>query len=293
MGDPFMNNLSVEEDDALLVGEALEGRRKSLERLLQRHQSFIYNIVWKMVLNPVDAEDITQDIFIKVITGLSGFKGKSRFRTWLYRIVVNHLLNLKRVRIEGIITTFGDYGNDLDGIPDTDFPADGEPTPEDLMIVEDAKVGCTAGMLICLSREQRMVFILGEIFEVDHNMGSEILNISRDNFRQRLTRARKDLYSFMKEKCGLVDKSNPCRCRKKTRAFIEAGWVDPDNLQFNSNYIKKVYEAAGQGCNKASAVIDKQYAEIYRSHPFKEHDFVKQRLSGILTNKEVRRIYDL
>ncbi len=288
-----MNNSSQEVDDTTLVSEALEGNRKSLEQLLQKHQSFVYNIAWKMVLNPADAEDITQDIFIKVITGLSGFKGQSQFSTWLYRIAANHLLNLKRVKMENLITTFGDYGDVLDKIPDTDFPAKGVPTPEDLMIIEDAKVGCTAGMLICLDREQRIIFILGEIFEVDHNMGSEILNISKDNFRQKLTRARKDLYTFMREKCGLVNKNNPCRCRKKTRAFIEAGWVDPDNLQFNSHYIKRIYEVAGGGCNEASTLIESQYTEIYRSHPFQEHDFVKQKLSEILMNKEVRKTYNL
>ncbi len=289
----LLNNTTIKSDDAALVSEALEGNRKSLEELLRRHQSFIYNIVWKTVLNPVDAEDVTQDIFIKVITGLSGFKGKSQFRTWLYRIVVNHLLNLKRVKIEGLITSFSDYGDDLDRIPDSDYPRSGDPTPEDLMIIEDAKVGCTAAMLICLDREQRIVFILGEILEVDHNLGSEILNISKDNFRQKLTRARKDLYTFMREKCGLVNKSNPCRCRKKTRAFIEAGWVDPDNLQFNSNYIKRVYEVVGKRQGKDCDVLDVDYEEIYKSHPFKEHEFVKQKLSGILMSKSVRRIYNL
>jgi len=243
MEGPITNHSSMDIEDTRLISEALEGRNKSMERLLQKHQSYIYNIVWKMVLNPADAEDITQDIIIKVITGLSGFKGKSRFRTWLYRIVANHMLNLKRIKIEDMITTFGNYGDELDRMPDRDFTAKVEPTPEEQLIIEDARVGCTAAMLICLDREQRIVFILGEIFDVDHNMGSEILNISRDNFRQKLSRARKNLNTFMKEKCGLVNKQNPCRCRKKTMAFIEAGWVDPDNLQFNNNYLKRIYEA--------------------------------------------------
>jgi hypothetical protein len=87
-------------------------------------------------------------------------------------------------------------------------------------------------MLLCLDRGQRLVYVLGEIFEVGDAVGAELLEISRDNFRQRLTRARRDLHNFMNEKCGLVDPANPCRCDKKTRGFIQAGYVDPANLLF-------------------------------------------------------------
>ncbi len=70
------------------------------KQLVTRHQRWIYNIVLRMIYLPQDAEDITQEILIKLITKLSTFKGDSRFRTWLYRIVVNHVLNMKRARGE-------------------------------------------------------------------------------------------------------------------------------------------------------------------------------------------------
>jgi RNA polymerase sigma factor (sigma-70 family) len=53
-----------------------------------------------MLHHPQDAEDATQEILIKVLTRLSPFEGRSSFRTWLYRIVVNHMLNMKRERVE-------------------------------------------------------------------------------------------------------------------------------------------------------------------------------------------------
>ena len=62
-----------------------------------------------MVLSPFDAEDVTQEVLIKVITNLSKFEGKSQFRTWLYKIVVNHILNMKKRQLENIITTFDNY----------------------------------------------------------------------------------------------------------------------------------------------------------------------------------------
>ena len=77
--------------------------------------------------------------------------------------------------------------------------------------IEESKVSCMAGMLMCLDREQRLIYIVGELFEIDHNMGSEIFGTSPANFRQKLSRARKDLYHWMHDKCGLVNKENPCR----------------------------------------------------------------------------------
>src|SRR5215470_9131308 len=110
------------EDDALidheLVTQIRAGSRDALETLVMRHQSWIYNIAQRMVYLPQDAEDITQEILIKVITKLSTFEGRSSFRTWLYRIVVNHVLNMKRSRGEEVEWTFEKYRAALDGAPD-------------------------------------------------------------------------------------------------------------------------------------------------------------------------------
>jgi hypothetical protein len=94
-------------------------------------------------------------------------------------------------------------------------------------------LACTSGMLLCLDREQHSTYILGAIFAVSDAVGAEVLEISPENFRQRLTRARRDLRNFINDKCGLVNKSNPWRCAKKTRGFIQEGHVDPDNLLFS------------------------------------------------------------
>ena len=82
-------------------------------------------------------------------------------------------------------------------------------------------------VLLCLDRDQRVAYVLGEIFEAPSKLAGEVLGISPAAFRKRLERSRRDLVAFMNEQCGLVDASNPCRCERKTRAFIEAGWVDP------------------------------------------------------------------
>jgi len=68
--------------------------------------------------------------------------------------------------------------------------------------VTEAMLACTSGMLLCLDREQRLSYILGAIFEVTDVVAAEVLEISPENFRQRLARARRDLRNFMSDKCG-------------------------------------------------------------------------------------------
>ena len=87
-----MSNEQIENQSQELVLKAIEGDRASLERLIRLHEPFIYNVAWKYTNDPHEAKDLTQETLIKIITKLSSFKGKSSFRTWAYRIVVNQFL---------------------------------------------------------------------------------------------------------------------------------------------------------------------------------------------------------
>jgi RNA polymerase sigma factor (sigma-70 family) len=271
---------------------AQAGQREALEQLIARHQAWIYNIALRMVYLPEDAEDATQEILIKVITKLSTFEGRSRFSTWLYRLVVNHILNLRRGRAEAAGWTFQRYGESLDGTPDMELP-DPHTVPADLrLLVEEARIGCTTGMLLCLDREQRLVYVLGEIFGVTDAIGAELLEISRQNFRQKLSRARRDLHSFMQNRCGLVDASNPCRCAKKTQGFAKAGYLDPAHLLFARDRVTRVREVAAKTCDELEA-LDVAYGEIHRGHPFLEPpDFVKG-LRSLIDRAEFKRTLEL
>ena len=95
MYNPFREQTGDDNGDIEHIGNALKGDGKSLEALILRHQSWIYNISLSMTGNMHRAEDITQDVLIKVITKLSTYDAqRASFRTWLYRIVVNHVLTM-------------------------------------------------------------------------------------------------------------------------------------------------------------------------------------------------------
>ena len=272
--NPFGDSAETDTEDRRLVDEIRNGSREALENLVTRHQAWIYNIALRMVYVADDAQDVTQAVLVKVLTKLSTFEGRSSFRTWLYRITVNHVLNMKRRRLEEFGWTFEQYGDGLNRAPDEELP-DPRSVPVDVqLLVDEARIGCSSGMLLCLDREQRLVYILGAIFGVSDAVGAELLEISRDNFRQKLSRARRDLHNFMHRQCGLINPANPCRCAKKTQAFMKAGYVDPARLMFADKRLIRV-RAVAPRVSDALDDFDAAYAEIHRDHPFhRSPDFV-------------------
>jgi hypothetical protein len=71
----------------------------------------------------------------------------------------------------------------------------------------------------------------------------------------------------MQDKCGLVNKANPCRCAKKTQVFMEAGYVNPRDLLFARPHLLRVRDMAPRIHGEIDA-LDVAYAEIHRAHPF-------------------------
>lgn len=292
MHNPFTEVVD-EATDIDLIKQANNGSREALEKLVLRHQAWIYNIAVRMVFHAQDAEEITQEVLIKAITRLSTFQGQSHFRTWLYRITANHVLNMKRRHGESEASTFSSYADAINDTPDLDLP-DPTTVPVDVpLLVEEAKTSCTMGMLLCLDRKQRLIFTLGEIFGASDTVGSEILEMSADNFRQSLARARRDLYQFMQGQCGLVNAKNPCRCPKKTRGFIEAGHVDPQHLKFAPLHLQRVSEAASDTVRTLEDSVEAQYAAIFREHPFLEPKDQTCWLQQFLDQGDFRKALDL
>lgn len=293
MVNPFAEKYITDVADSELIESALKGNKHSLEKLIYRHQAWIYNIALRMVFYPQEAEDVTQEILIKIITKLSTFRGNSSFRTWVYRIVVNHVLNMKKsVGEKRHADNFDSYWQAIENTPDHELPRQETYSVEMRTLVNEVRVSCMTGMLLCLDREQRLVYIFGVIFQVTDRIAAEILEITRDNYRQRLSRARKDMYNFMHNKCGLMNKNNPCSCEKKTKALIESGYVNPGKLLFNMSYVRSVESVVEKKLDKLSEVMDTQCGELFRENPFQDPpDFVES-LRKILEQKEFREIFN-
>lgn len=290
--NPFSGKNYSDEYDQILIAKATIGDRNSLSELVTRHQQYIFNIAMKMINNVEDAEDVTQEILVKLVTSLTKYDPtKGKFRTWLYRITFNHFLNIKKQGYEKVVTSFDDFFNYIDGSPNIELSAVEE--KEMQLEIEESKVACMAGMLMCLDRAQRLTYIVGEVFEIDHQLASEIFEITPANFRQKLSRARKDLHQWMHNRCGLVNTANPCRCPKKTKGFIQNGWVSPENMKWHSNYSQKIKELSDAKIDEVLKDIDDIYARLYREHPFKIAKKSEDIIEAIINNDNLRNSFKL
>lgn len=259
------NNIFQIEDNpsetSVLIVAALEGDKKALEMLIKEHQDYIYNISLRLFLDPDDALDATQEVLIKVITNLKTFKGESNFKTWLYRIAFNHFLSSPHRKMEKY------FAGSIEKIGlDIAIEGNNDDVPEELK--EEVRMLCSTAMLMCLDREQRLLYIIGEVFNADHNLGAALFDISPANYRVKLHRAKADLMSFVTRKCGLINPDNPCRCHKKTKQMINAGQVNKDALQFNTSYTEKINELVESKRNEVSDQIQFEMQELFRDSPF-------------------------
>ncbi|MEM9326431.1 MAG: RNA polymerase sigma factor [Bacteroidota bacterium] len=292
MNNPFAADYLTDENDKALIDRATHGDKAALEDLLKKHQPFVYNIAWKMVQNPMDAEDLAQEVMIKVITNLAKFEGKSQFRTWLYRIVVNHFLQIQKKPREIIANEdFDGFADRLASFQDVVLS---ELEQEEMKAeIREMNLACMSAMLLCLTREQRMIYIIGDLFNADHTIGAKILNLSKDNYRKRLSRARKDLFSFMNNKCGLVNKANPCRCYKKVTAVMECGNIDSKHLLFNRKEYKKFQNYISKDTDEILDLVEEKYHEMHYELPYRE-DFDKRTLiDDFIKDKRVVELLNL
>lgn len=283
-----MNPFTIKEtNDALdkaLIQRTLEGDKSALNELILQHQPFIYNIAWKMVGDHANAADLCQEALIKIITNLSKFNFKSSFRTWAYRIVRNHFLNDQKKSANVMASNFQELGDALDSIPDVELTD--EEKISKAAATKEIRLTCLSGMLLCLTKEQRMIYIIGEMFRADHTVGSEIMEMSKANFRMKLSKARKDLISFMQQKCGLVDRANPCRCHKKVSVSIEAGVIDAKRLLQNRQEFSTFRSELEEDANYLSDDSELKYLELHREHSFKTNFEKKSFLTQLLDDAD-------
>ncbi len=140
------------------------------------------------------------------------------------------------------------------------------------------------GMLMCLSRDQRLAYVLGELFELPDTLAAEILELRPATFRKRLQRGRADLHGFMDGQCGLLNKNNPCRCARKTRGFMEAGYVSRHDLKFRRDRVASISEVASNDASIVFERVTRDYPALFREHPFSDPKQLKARLSKLLEN---------
>ena len=246
---------------------AADGDPGSLEAVCRGVQDLVYRLALRFFSEPADAEDATQEVLVKVVTHIGQFDGRSKLTTWVYSIASRHLLRTARGRMEGTVAGAQAFGDWLD--------AHLQPEPDVAdevayrQLCGDVRISCTYGMLQCLSREQRISYLLGDLIGLTDAEGAEALGISRAAYRKRLQRARETMRTVIANRCGLVSAANPCRCGGIVAASIDHGLLDPARPTWAGHPRVDPGPIPSGVLHDAASQLDtiEQIAEIYRTDP--------------------------
>ena len=128
--------------------------------------------------------------------------------------------------------SFEFYGDDIKNGKIDDVP-DLTQNVEKSILAEELKLSCTNVMLQCLDTESRFIFILGTMFKVDSRIAGDILNITPQAYRQRLSRIRRKMAEFLTEYCGEYG-NGTCRCANRVNYAVQNHRISPAQLAFTT-----------------------------------------------------------
>lgn len=267
-----------------LIDKAVCGDKQALESLVLSIEDLIYNLSLRMLGTIPDAQDATQEIMICVITKLSTFRKESSFSTWVYRIAANYLINYKKSMLAQRPLSFEYYGADIEAgfIENT---KDLLQNVDEELLAEELKMSCTNVMLQCLDPESRCIYVLGIMFKADSKICGEILGITSEAYRQRLSRIRKKVGEFLSNYCGL-SQTGGCNCRKRVGYAIQSHRLHPQNLEYTN--LKQLNNSASLGFKQTMEKMDELsliFAELPKYH---SPEMIKKFLLNLLNSEDMR-----
>ncbi|MBQ6059484.1 MAG: sigma-70 family RNA polymerase sigma factor [Clostridia bacterium] len=179
--------------DADIVQAVLEGEIDAFEVLVQRYQKKVYNTVLRLAGHAAEAEDLSQEVFLKLYRGLSSFRGESSFSTYLYRIAANTAIDaLRRASPQAISLS----AEDEEGEPYELALSDGEPLPLELLEREE-RTAAIREAIDALPPHHRAVIVLREIEGMSYQEIARVLSVEEGTVKSRINRARAGLRELL------------------------------------------------------------------------------------------------
>lgn len=193
-------------DEELVIRCKMELPRttRSYELLVQRHMDRIYTLVYRVVSNKEEAEDITQEVLVKVYNNIRSFDQKASFSTWLYRIAVNSALDgLEKMKRRSNTTSFS-YSSSSN--PDEELEtmvASTTAGPEEEVMQRDLRE-CIQNVLKNLDREQARVLVMRDFEDLSYADIAQALEAKLSAVKMRIHRARLAFQTIFNQFCGQV-----------------------------------------------------------------------------------------
>ena len=182
------------EEELAIVQGVRTGDANAFETLVTAYEKTVYNLALRMVGNPQDAEDMTQEAFLKAYNSLDSFRGDSKFSVWLYRIVSNVCLDhlrKKNRRSTVSLSVEDDEGEEIQlDIPDTAL------SPEAMLEQKLTREAVRRG-LQSLDEDARQILLLREIQGLSYEEIAQALSLESGTVKSRIFRARKKLCAFL------------------------------------------------------------------------------------------------
>lgn len=181
-------NSHAADPDLALVREFASGQTDAFDRLYRRHSTLVYNTCLGILGDPDDARDAMQETFVQMWRSLPGFRGGSKFSTWLYRVTVNKCMDLLRAKPR------------WETPESIDWYSDGKADRSDGLLEEQVRQ-----TVLKLKPEYRAVMVLYYFQQLSYDEIAESLGCSFDQVRIRLHRARKAFRTLYTQGGGDID----------------------------------------------------------------------------------------
>lgn len=262
---------------------ATQGDLAALDAVIVAIQGGVYNLAVRMLGQRDDAADATQEILLKVVTHLATFRGDAAFTTWVFQVAKHHLLTASTKAREHPEQSLEALADKLQAGLDFAAARPGAErvlTPEDKLAARQVALGCTQNMLMALDREQRLVVVLDSVFALPSKQAAEVLGLSAEAYRQRLSRARARLDAFAAGTCGLASSSAACRCEKQLPALAEAA---ARGVPVSPPLARSRHERDEAERQLGALLRLGDAASVLRAHPeYQAPDSMRQAIRGVL-----------
>jgi RNA polymerase sigma-70 factor (ECF subfamily) len=176
--------------DIVYIEQVLSGKINAFSYIVDRHKDKAYNLAFRICGNHEEAEEIAQDSFLKAYRSLKGFKMKSSFSTWLYRIVYNTAISHVRIRKTGILSL-------------EDFPADATDVigidPDYEETERQYRSSLINFALQKITDEERALISLYYFEEMSTDDISDVTGLSKSNIKVKLFRARQKMMEILEK----------------------------------------------------------------------------------------------
>jgi RNA polymerase sigma-70 factor (ECF subfamily) len=193
-----MEQTSVNEEE--LIERAKDGDSEAFAVLVRRHQDYVHNAVVHMVGRGQDAEDLTQEVFLKAFRGISGFRQNSRFTTWIYGIMLNCVRSFWRREGRGPEEVSLDAGGEED-CPSPEPAGRSDDKPLNRLLSKE-RVKLVREAIQRLDPDMKEVVVLRDLQDLTYKELSSCLDVPLGTVKSRLARARRALRDEIEDMLG-------------------------------------------------------------------------------------------